>query len=323
LRFAVRRLSLDTVRRKIKTTNTTNMSRLLCAILAGCCSVLPSFAAEAQTDPKVPGPFDRPAVREPRYQSTPKYSLMALGRSGDVKVWMVEDGRRLFVDKNANGDLTDDGPPVEPSNVRNRGTNQWDFNYVFDAITPANGSRHTNFDLRRWNYGEGEEYGLSLTVDGQLPLYAGWFDTFWSTKRETAPVIHFGGPFKPKLLRSQEFTIQPEPQRVSVGFVCPGSEKGAVSRLSIEALPRSAAPKLHIEWPTASGNAPLKTTHALTARCCYWDFYDNAFEVPKGAVVGKAKVSVEFPKDNALIALTTTDFEVPVVVAGKSSGSTP
>jgi hypothetical protein len=96
--------------------------------------------------------------------------------------------QRLFVDKNANGDLTDDGPPIKPSNVRNIGSNHWDYNYFLDAITPTNGSRHTNFQLRRWNYGEDEDsYGLSLSVDGKIPMYAGWFGTFWSAQCETAP----------------------------------------------------------------------------------------------------------------------------------------
>ena len=61
----------------------------------------------------------RPLIKEPRYRSTPKYSLIVLGEKADVKVWMVEDGKTLYVDRNANGDLTDDGLPIEPSDVRN------------------------------------------------------------------------------------------------------------------------------------------------------------------------------------------------------------
>src|SRR6266436_6095224 len=167
---------------------------------------------------------DRTISKEPAYQSTPKYSLIALGNSGDVKVWMVEDGRRLFVDKNANGDLTDDGPPIEPSKVRRLDANRWDFEYSLDAITPANGTRHSNFVLRRWNYNDKEDsYGLSLSVDGQMPMYAGWFGTFWSKDREHASVIHFGGPFTPKVLRRTEFTLGETQQGLSLCFVNPGS----------------------------------------------------------------------------------------------------
>src|SRR5581483_6053202 len=268
------------------------MPRLLLTITTTfCCAIL--FADQAHAATNVVSHLDRAIIKEPTYQSTPKYSLITLGNSGDVKVWMVEDGRRLFVDKNANGDLTDDGPPIEPGNIRHLDANQWDFKYKLDAITPTNGSRHTGFVLTRWNYNDKEDsYGLLLTVDGQMPMYAGWFGTFWSTNRETAPVIHFSGPFTPRLLRRKEFTIGETHQRLSLCFLNPGSGPGAESRLSIDALPRFVVPELDIEWPTAAGGAPLRTSHLLTQRCCYWEFYTTEFELPAGVVPGKAKISV-------------------------------
>jgi hypothetical protein len=242
--------------------------------------------------------------------------LITLGKRGGVKVWMVEDGKRLFVDKNANGDLTDDGPPIEPGNLN------WGFEYVLDAITPTNGSRHTAFVLRRWNYNENEDsYGLSLSVDGQLPMYAGWFGTFWSTNRETAPVVHFGGPFTPKLLRRKAFTIGEAHQRLSLCFVNPGSGEGAVSRLSIDAIPRFLVPEVTIEWPTAASHAPLRTSHLLSERCCYWEYYTSEFDVPNGIVVGKAKVSVEFPGGVIPIELTTKEIIEPVVARSNEADS--
>jgi hypothetical protein len=296
--------------------------RLLSVLVTiGCLAILRDVPAQTNVLVKI----DRTLVKEPKYEATPKYSLLVLGSSGSVKVWMVEDGRRLFVDRNANGDLTDDGPPIQPSNVRNMGAltpgrTRWDFNYLLDAITPADGSRHTRFDLRRWNYGDKEDsYGLSLSVADQLPVYAGWFGTFWSAKRETAPVIHFGGPFTPKMLRAKELVIGPGQRRFSIALVNPGSGPGAESLLSIEALPKYLTPKLNIEWPTAAGKTPVRTTHALTERCCYWEFYTTAFEMPDGVTVGTAKVSVEFPESLVPIQLTTTEFKAPVVAPTKES----
>ena len=297
------------------------MLRLLIAIATTLGCALP-FADQARASTNAVSHFDRSIIKEPAYQSTPKYSLITLGDSGDVRVWMVEDGKRLFVDKNANGDLTDDGPPIEPSNVRHLDANRWDFEYVLDAITPTNGSRHTSFVLRRWNYEDKEDsYGLSLSVNGQMPMYAGWFGTFWSTNRETAPVIHFGGPFTPKLLRRKDFTLGETQQRLSLCFINPGSSAGAVSRLSIDALARSAVPELNIEWPIAGGGAPLRTSYELTQRCCYWEFYTTAFEVPKGVVAGKAKVSVDLNAGAMPIELTTTEMVVPVVAQSSESDS--
>lgn len=283
----------------------------LLSALTGCFVVL--SVQEASCDTNKLNRIDRSILKEPKYASSPKYSLLALGNDAKVKVWMVEDGKRLFVDRNANGDLTDDGPPIEQSDVRRLGTNSWDCNYLLTAITPGDGVFHTAFNLRRWNYGHEEDtYGLSLTVGGKLPLYAGWFGTFWSTNRQTAPVIHFGGPFTPRLLRSKELTIGPGRQRFSMGFMNSGSGPGTESRLSIEALPQIVVPKVSIEWPTVAGGAPLRTTHQLNERCCYWEFYTTSFEVPAGAVAGKAKLSISIPPTTSPIELTTTEMEVTV-----------
>lgn len=292
------------------------MPRLFFAITAAFGCLLP-FAEQARASTNGVSYVDHTLLKEPLYQSTPKYSLITLGKSGEVKVWMVEDGKRLFVDRNANGDLTDDGPPIEPSKVRRLDAKRWDFEYSLDAITPRIGSRQTSFILRRWNYDDQEDsYGLSLSVDSQMPMYSGWFGTFWSTNRAQAPVMHFGGPFTPKLLRRKEFTIGETHQRLSLCFVNPGSGPGAESRLSIDALPRFVAPELDIEWPSAAGGAPLRTSYVLTERCCYWEFYTSEFDLPKGVVPGKAKVTVELHLGATPIELTTREVVVPVVAPG-------
>ena len=297
------------------------MRRLLFAIAITLCAAIP-FASKARASTNGVDRFDRMILKEPAYQSTPKYSLMSLGDRGDVKVWMIEDGRRLFVDRNANGDMTDDGPPIQPTNLRHLDASRWDFEYALDAIAPTNGPPHTNFVLRRWNYNDKEDsYGLSLSVGGKMPMYAGWFGTFWSTNREKAPVIHFGGPFTPKLLRRKEFTIGEKEQRLSLCFIHPGSDPGADSRLSIDALPRFLIPTLTIEWPTAAGKPPLHTRHQLTQRCCYWEFYTTAFEVPHGVVVGTAKVTVDLVARPTPIELTTTEITAPVVARSHESDS--
>jgi hypothetical protein len=178
------------------------------------------------------------------------------------------------VDKNANGDLTDDGPAATPTGEktwRNGDTNCWSFRYLIDALTPSNGSRHTGFRLGRWNYGdEDDAYSLSLSINDRLPMYAGWFGTFWSTNSATAPLVHFGGPFTPRLLRGKDFTIGAQRERLSICFLNPGSGPGAESRVSIEAWPTSLAPTVKIEWPTQAGQVKQRTSHLLSERCCYW-----------------------------------------------------
>ncbi len=268
--------------------------------------------------------IERKILKEPEYSTKPKYCLLALRTDASVLVWIVEDGKRLFLDRNANGDLTDDGPAIEPSEVRDlgkdpQGRERWDFNYQWPEIVSSDAARHKGFDMARWNYGEGDQYNISLMVDGQIPMYAGWFGTIWSDRPETAPIVHFGGPLTPKKLRGQEFELGGPKNRLSIHFRKLGLGDGATSRLNYEALPLSVIPKVNIEWPVAEGSAPLKTSHLLTERCCYWEYYTNDFQIPSGVVEGKAKMEVDLPLGALPYELTTTVIEVPVV-AKKSEG---
>lgn len=295
------------------------MFRLFFGLLAASYCVT-SFADDSEKLDIALNRVDRTIAKEPSYESTAKYCLIVLGADASVKVWMVEDGKRLFVDKNANADLTDDGPPIEPSEIRQLSRSHWDFNYRLNAITPTGSPQTTQFDLRRWNYGQGDDtYGLSLSLNGHIPMYAGWFGSFWSTRPESAPVIHFGGALTPRMLRFREFSIGSGPRRLSMAFTNSGVGEGATSRLSIDALPPEVVPKLKIEWPTTEGLPPLQTEHLLDQRCCYWEFYTTDFRVPKSIVVGEARVSVEFADNTMPLRLTTTEIEVPVIESAKAS----
>src|SRR5262249_52967404 len=56
--------------------------------------------------------IDRRIAKEPTYQKSPKYCLLVFGPEGKTRVWLVLDGNDLYVDRNGNGDLTDQGKKV-------------------------------------------------------------------------------------------------------------------------------------------------------------------------------------------------------------------
>jgi hypothetical protein len=297
----------------------TKLPRLgLCLLLTGSLGTAVLAAEDASSYAGDPlGGVERKLLKEPQYKSPPRYALLVLGAKGSPVVWMIEDGNTLYVDKNANGDMTDDGPPIPQSKVRDSVSAKgrvWDCQYVLDEILPADGSRHTKFRLSRWNYGEKEDsYGLSLTVNGR-PMYAGWFGTFWSAVREDVPLLHLAGTLRPQMLLYKEFVVGQQPsdyRRLGVAFVNPGSRDGAVSRLSIDALPAKTIPIVQIDWPVPAGKPALQTTHRLKERCCYWCFYDSTFNVPHGISAGTATVKVTLDGPSTL-DLTISEFKVQV-----------
>jgi hypothetical protein len=53
------------------------------------------------------GKIDRSIAKEPVYKNKPKYCLLVFSPKAKTRVWLVQDGNVLYVDRNANGDLTD------------------------------------------------------------------------------------------------------------------------------------------------------------------------------------------------------------------------
>ena len=52
----------------------------------------------------------RPLVKEPAYKTKkPSYALLLFGPEAKLVVWAVLDGETVYIDRNGNGDLTDDG----------------------------------------------------------------------------------------------------------------------------------------------------------------------------------------------------------------------
>ena len=258
---------------------------------------------------------DQLPIKEPDYTESPRYALLLLGAEGTSAVWIVEDGTTLYVDQNGNRDLTDDGPPIKATNLREfNGSSgpSWDRDYLLDEIALPDGSRHTNFRLAHWNYNDPEDqYGVKLTLNGQVPMYAGWMPLLKPTARE-AFVVHFGRPVAPRKLRFKEFVPGTNLDRLSIAFTNPDSSRLTDARLSILALPESVRPTVLIDWPVPEGAAPLQTAHELTERCCYWEFYTENVPLPARAIPGTATVTVSVPLDQFPLELCSDRFDVTV-----------
>src|SRR4051794_33990027 len=72
--------------------------------------------------------INQPIQREPKYKSSPRYALLVFGPEKTSAVWIVQDGDQLYVDKNGNGDLTDDEEPTTATEKRKIASG-WDRNY--------------------------------------------------------------------------------------------------------------------------------------------------------------------------------------------------
>lgn len=285
------------------------------------------------TDP--PGAAVRQA-KEPKYRSTPRYCSLAFGPAANEQFLVVLDGTDLYLDRNANGDLTETGEILV---ARPRSLNQ-----AVDALWY--GKQHDRvFDVKLRGGTDGTSVqkciltlpptGQYLTAEcqGKVTQFAtGRF----GTDRNKAPVINFDGPLQMQLhylMRLGERFVTPTfyrdnslmvlAARVETsgeGTLSPGSlilhesRDGDQSRSSV--LAADLHPVADIEFPNQdAAKAPIKITLELKDRFSGYQFL-GMMRVPHEAGVGKARVTLSFPawRDGAVIPII---MEVPVVDAGE------
>jgi hypothetical protein len=151
-------------------------THFLSALLVAGGMALPTLAADL---PKI----DRTIAKEPTYRNRPKYCLLVLGPEAKTRVWLVQDGNVLHIDRNANGDLTEKGE-----------TATWNGpSCAAGYVSGAGGKSRHGVSLRKY------PSGMRLTVvdEGKRRYIVGDPDAdpvLFADRPSEAPVVHVGGP---------------------------------------------------------------------------------------------------------------------------------
>jgi hypothetical protein len=127
----------------------------------------------------------RTLQKEPVYQGKPRYCLLVFGRKADTRIWIVQDGKDLYVDANGNGDLTEVGEKY-PGNGSF---------FRIGKLVERDGTIHKNLHIHCQSDGT---FIMELHNDnGRRRQYVG-MDLMdrpaLGDSPENAPIIHFNGP---------------------------------------------------------------------------------------------------------------------------------
>jgi hypothetical protein len=189
--------------------------------------------------------IDRTIGKEPLYKTRPKYCLLVFGPEAKTRVWLVLDGDTLYVDRNANGDLTEEGERFVPTReyMARRGRRVWK---VGDVAPPGGKGMYTELSMADIvEAGDSRFGGRGLGVRAKVPL--GSTRSFQSAgslvhpteghrlrfadRPADAPVVHFGGPLRIMLLG---------PERLTRG-IRPGQRYELHARVGTPGLSKEAA----------------------------------------------------------------------------------
>jgi len=242
--------------------------RYLALVLAGVVCLAESATAADLTK------IDRSLKKEPAYESkSPKYCLLVIGPEARTRVWLVQDGDVLYIDRNGNGDLTDKSKRVE----RQKGKFS---QFLAGDVLDADGKTKHTAILVMQTEDAGETFTfVSGMVGGKRAFIAG-SDTLgmlrFADRPQDAPVIHFGGPLsmglntKLSLSGKAELIRSDEGEELYTWVGTPGLGKGSFAALlhQVGGVPGDVHPVAEIEFPNKEATGPpVKARVILKERC--------------------------------------------------------
>jgi hypothetical protein len=244
---------------------------MIVAIIAGC-----ALTAAPPTPVKLISPLPTALLKqrvaptkEPKYSGSPRYGLITID-GGKAKVWFVVDGTQLYMDKNGNGDLTDDGPAIASKKLEHF-TSPHVF-FEWPSMAPK-GTTSKLTDCSLFVYVRGTEYRIADFRTYQNGVF--WFyrnrGCVLAAKAAEAPILNWGAPYG--LLfdfingtdgtlsksKANEFYIQIGSQ---------GSEVGSFVCRSYEDMPKDTTIEANFEFVDKRDNSKkLNMVAQLRTRC--------------------------------------------------------
>ena len=235
----------------------------------------------------------RSPVKEPVYRSKPRYCLLVFGPEAKTRVWLVQDGATLYVDRKGDGDLTAAGNKVVADNPENvAGIYFFNIGDIRDGVRLHKELQLyiTNIDqladqidaiqalLPRNPRGYTVTVGVEMPgrkgrgVGGRVPQRAGLFDDGgvlqFADRPAEAPILHFGGPWQVALFGEHKLSVGRETD-IRLGVGSPGVGPGSMTWIDYEGvIPADKYPTLDIAYAArGAGDAPLHEHYELKMRC--------------------------------------------------------
>jgi hypothetical protein len=248
---------------------------------------------------------DRTILKEPDYKTHPEYCLLVFEADASHRVWLVLDDNVLYVDRNSNGDLTEEGERVEvpafktsvhPAHARERsilaGTlqvgglthtdltvSQTEYRQTVDSSVtdPANWQQY--LASVRHQVPDGITFLVSIKLDprcyglqGSNVLHHAWLDKdsqlAFADSPKDAPIIHFGGRLTARLNPQATLRRGKHPENLTVYVGTPGLGPGTFVTMCHDLVPDDAFPAVQIQFlPKQPGDPILTKTYVLKERC--------------------------------------------------------
>jgi hypothetical protein len=237
--------------------------------------------------------IDRTIAKEPAYKNKPKYCLLVFGEQARTRVWLVQDGDVLYVDRNANGDLTekDERVALKENHPNLRSFEAGD---IHDGALTHTGLNVTHFRVSAKEVGNLPEMARILAHGGEPWAWAMWLAAerpadekrtlpkrinyivnsdgrylLFADRPGDAPIVHFNGPWTLCLQDLNQRVTAGQKSLLKIGVGTPGLGPGTFSFVCYpDTIPADAYPVADITFPPKNkGEKPIRRKYTLKDRC--------------------------------------------------------
>jgi hypothetical protein len=232
-----------------------------------CLALCPALAPAADLNK-----IERTIVKEPSYKGKPTYCLLVFGPEAKTRIWLVADGNILYVDRNASGDLTEEGKRVEGTPLYNRPGPEGrmiGISFGVEKLTKWDGKdtrlmvvskpRSDEDDVVNAYVGESIQNTVAGGPGGVLKF---------SARPQDAPIIHFAGPMGMAPRVEHTLLCNDKPQIFQAMIGTAGLGKGTFAAVNIGMVPKDIHPVAEFEFPNKKADGdPIKGSYTLSQRC--------------------------------------------------------
>jgi hypothetical protein len=239
--------------------------------------------------------IERTIAKEPAYKTKPKYCLLVFGPEAKHRVWLVQDGDTLYVDRNGNGDLTEqderiaseksEGDSGEDRAFKVRELRVGDRVHRELYVSSYKIERSAEGDKRAKAIVEKDPLARAYTVMIEVEI-PGWKGTGiggrvqhrasgsdrngyfqFADRPQNAPIVHFDGPLE-IAVGAFEFRVGREID-FTAGVGTRGLGPGTHTWIDYDGvIPEQAHPTVQILYPPMTvGEPPVRMKHELKERC--------------------------------------------------------
>jgi hypothetical protein len=240
------------------------------------------------------GKIDRTIAKQPAFKNTPKYCLLVFGPEAKARVWLIQDGDVLYVDRNGNGDLTEKDERValkgdgkdfrsfQAGDVHDGKLTHTDLTVTQFRASAAMVGNAKEFDrIKRqgpepWVWTVGVKAERSADDDRKLPKKIGYIVNgdglgylLFADRPQDAPVIHFNGPWTLGLQDVKQRLTAGHKSQLQIGVGTQGVGPGTFTFvLYPNTIPADAYPEAAITFPPkAPGQEAIRRKYTLKQRC--------------------------------------------------------